>query len=39
MSNKMSIEETRQICKAWHKRLASNLFGDSTELLRADRNR
>lgn len=39
VSNKMSMEEARKMCKIWHKRLAAGKFGDSTELLREDRSR
>lgn len=39
VTTKMSIKETRKICKAWHERLAGSSFSDSTDLLREDRNR
>lgn len=38
-ATKMSREELRKISSAWHKRLSSRSFTDSTKLLREDRDR
>lgn len=38
-ATKMSMEEAKQVCKAWQKRLMGGVFSDSSELLRRERNR
>jgi plasmid stability protein len=38
-ATKMSIDEARNISHAWHKRLSSHSFSDSTKEVREDRNR
>jgi len=38
-ATKMSMEEAKQVCNTWQKRLVGNSFSDSAELLREERNR